>query len=320
MKAIGLHQYRGPEVLHAIELPTPRPASGQVRIKVCAAGINPVDEMLRTGALATWYGDTPRPYVPGMDVAGIIDAIGPDMPPESGMAVGQPVVGIVDNFGSVGGYSEYVCLPAPSVMPIPAGVTFAPAASFLMNALTARNALDHLALPRGASILVTGAAGAVGAYTMALANAEGLKTVAVASAEDEDFLRQRGATHVVGRGERLSERIRERVHEGVDAIVDAAGIRRDVVGAVRDGGTIINLRPEPDETLERGIVTRFVNVRDHATDHAAIARLGQQVSEGLLPLRVAAIFPASEAVAAHRRFDAGKLRGRIVLDFEQSGL
>lgn len=320
MKAIGLNHYGGPEVLETVDLPTPHATAGQVRVKVLAAGINPVDEMLRSGDLAGWYADTPRPYVPGMDIAGIIDEIGPDVDAALGVSVGLQVVGIVDNFGSYGAYSEYVCLPARSVMPVPANASFPEAGSFLMNALTARNALDNLNLPQGATVLVTGAAGAVGAYTVALAKADGFAPVAVASAADEAFLLGQGAVAVIPRGEHLAARVRERFPDGVEAVVDAACILPQIVPAVRDGGTVIVLRPAQDQTLERGIRTQFVNVRDRSTDHAAIARIGQQVSAGLLPLRVAAVFPAREAVAAHRMRDAGGLRGRIVLDFEHGGL
>lgn len=320
MKAVGLNRYGGPEVLQAFDLPMPVPKAGEVRVKVHAAGINPVDEMLRTGALAGWYGDAPHPYIPGMDISGTLDLIGPEVSSSLGLTIGQKVVGIVDNFGSFGGYSEYVCLPALSVMGIPADATFPEAGSFLMNALTARNALDHLNLKAGATVLVTGAAGAVGTYTVALAQSEGLRPIAVASLTDAKYLQRYGAVAVVPRGEDLSQRLRALYPGGVDAVVDAACIQPQILSAVRDGGTIINLRPEEDRTLERHIRTKFVNVRTRATDHEAIAQLCAQVASGLLPLRVAAIFPASEASAAHRKRDEGGLRGRIVLDFEHSGL
>jgi NADPH:quinone reductase-like Zn-dependent oxidoreductase len=321
MRAIGLTSYGGPEVLQQVNLPDPHPASGQVRVKVRAAGINPVDEMVRAGNFAALFGQTPPPFVPGMDIAGTIDEIGDDIDPAFGVRLGQDVVGIVNNFGSYGGYSEYVCLPAASVIPMPTGATFPEAASFLMNALTARNALDNLKLPKGSTVLVTGAAGAVGAYTVALAHDEGLRVVAVASPEDEAFLRTQGASVFVQRSDELAQRVREQVPKGVDAVVDTARLLTQITPAVRDEGIVIVLRPvEEDKALERGISTKFVNVRDRATDHAAIMRIVPQVSSGLLPMRVAAVFPASEAVAAHRRLAEGHLRGRIVLDFDQAGI
>lgn len=316
MYAVGLNEYGGPEVLGLVELPDPQPQSGQVRVKVRAAGINPVDVMVRDGSLADWFTGAKPPFVPGMDIAGTVDALGDDVNPGLGLTLGQDVVGVVDNFGSYGGYSQYVCLPAASVIPVPAGTAFPAAASFLMNALTARNALDALGLVPGSTLLVTGAAGAVGAYAVALAHAEGLRVVAIASAQDAAFLRQAGVDEIIERGGDATARVRQLFPEGVDGVVDTANLRAGIVTVVRDGGTIIVLRPAQDGELERDVQTVFVNVRDRVTDHAAIERLGQQVSSGLLDLRVAAVFPAAEAAAAHKRLARGGLRGRLVLDFD----
>lgn len=316
MRALALNTYGGPEVLHLVELPDPHPAAGQVRVRVRAAGINPVDVMVRDGSLAGWFGTAEPPFVPGMDIAGTIDEIGEEIDPQLAAAVGQNVVGVVDNFGSYGGYSQYVCLPVASVIPVPAGLDFPDAASFLMNALTARNALDALKLPRGATLLVTGAAGAVGAYAVALAHSEGLRVLAIASPQDEVFLRSSGAGDFVVRGSDAAASVRGIVAEGVDAVVDAAGLGKEIAPAVREDGTIISLQPGGDDHFERGVKSVFVNVRERAADHTAIVRLGQQVASGLITPRVAGIYPATEAAAAHRRFDKGGLRGRIVLLFD----
>lgn len=223
MLAIGLNNYGGPEVLHPVELPDPQPGSGQVRVKVKAAGINPVDVMVREGALAALYAELDPPFVPGMDIAGTIDMIGEDLDEDFGFMVGQKIVGMVDNHGSYGGYSEYVCLPAASVIPLPSDTSFPEAASFLMNALTARNALDALKLELGSKVLVPGAAGAVGTFTTALANDEGLRVVAIANPDDESFLRSVGVTDFIPRGTDTVQHVRDAFPGGVDAVVDAAG-------------------------------------------------------------------------------------------------
>lgn len=313
MYAIGLNRYGGPEVLEVVELPDPHPGPGEVRIRVRAAAINPTDVMLRDGSHGRRYEGVPPPYVPGMDVAGTIDEIGPG----AGLTVGSDVVGIVGPDGSHGAYSQYVCLPVASVTAMPKGVGFAAAASFLMNALTVREALDRLSLAPGASLLVTGAAGAVGAYAVALGADEGLRVLALAAPADAELLR---AAELIPRGdgtaEGVAERVRRAVPSGVDGVIDGAGFYGAIAPAVRDGGTIIILRPRRATDLGRGVRTQFVTVRDRATDQAAIARLRGQVESGLLGLRVAATYPAREAVAAHRRFDQGGLRGRIVLTFD----
>ncbi|WP_175839384.1 NADP-dependent oxidoreductase [Burkholderia anthina] len=320
MLAIGLSSYGGPEVLHRVELPDPHPARGQVRVKVRAAGVNPVDVMVRDGSLAGLFAGTQPPFVPGMDIAGTIDEIGEGVDLQPGVAVGQDVVGVVDNFGSYGGYSQYVCLPAASVAPVPIGATFPAAASFLMNALTARNALDTLRLPSGSTVLVTGAGGAVGAYAIALGNDDGLRMVSIASPQDEAFLRDTGTAEFIERGGDVVARVHRIFPAGVDAVVDAARLGKQIVPAIRDGGTIIALRSGSDDDFDRGVKSVFVTVRQRATDHAAIVRLAQQVADGLLPLRVAAVYPATDAAAAHRRFDQGSVRGRLILDFDDLGL
>ncbi|AXI83262.1 NADP-dependent oxidoreductase [Xylella taiwanensis] len=317
MYVVGLNTYGGPDVLRLMQLPDPHPGLGQVRIRVRAAGVNPVDVMVREGSYAQQFAQAQPPFVPGMDIAGTIDEVGEDIDPSCGITIGQDVVGVVDNYGSYGGYSQYVCLPAASVIPVPGGATFPAAASFLMNALTARSALDTLGLPPDSTLLVTGAAGAVGTYTVALAAAEGLRVVAIAAKEDARLLRSTGAIEIIERGHDVAARVRHAFPEGVDAVVDAALLYKQIAPTVRDNGTLIYLRQGNDTGLDRGIRAVFVRVRQRVTDHAAIVRLGQQASDGLLPMRVAATFPAVAAAAAHRRLAEGGLRGRIILDFDE---
>ncbi|MEG3614137.1 NADP-dependent oxidoreductase [Isoptericola haloaureus] len=314
MRALGLTTYGGPEVLRPVELPEPHAGPGEVRVAVRAAALNPADVMLRDGSLAAVYEGLEPPYVPGMDVAGLVDEVGPDVDPEIAVETGRFVVGVVDNTGSHGGYSEHVVLPAASVTAAPAGASFAEAASFLMNALTARNALDVLALPEGSSVLVTGAAGAVGGYAVALAHAEGLRVVALASPADEAALRAAGADEFVPRGDDAVVDVLGLVPGGVDAVIDAACLYDRITPAVRDGGTLVDLRFW-DGDPGRGIHVAHVNVRERATDHAAIVRLREQVEAGLLPMRVAATFSAADVFDAHHRLDRGGLRGRVVLLF-----
>lgn len=313
MKAVCLNSYGGPDVLHVLDLPDPDAGPGQVRIRVQAAGVNPVDAMLRTGLLAGMFPDARPPFVPGMEVAGTIDQIGPDVHPYENLAIGSDVVAIIDSVGSHGGYSEMVTVPAESVTRAPAGAAPAQRASFLNNALTAQNALDAFALPAGATLLVTGAAGAVGGYAVQLGAHLGLRVVAVAGHDDEDLVRSFGADVVVPRGQDLAVRVRSVVPEGVDAVADAALLHEQVLGAIRDGGQLGTFRSWSGQP-ERGISVHGLNVPRRATDQPAIARMRELVENGVLDLRVAAIYPFVDAAAAHRRLDHGGLRSRIVLE------
>ena len=123
VRAVGLFEYGGPDVLRIVDLPEPHADAGQVRVRVRAAAVNPADVMLRDGRLREWYQDSEPPFIPGMDIAGTIDEIGNAVDAEFGLTIGNDVVGIVDNHGQHGGYSEYIVTDARSVTSKPAGRT-----------------------------------------------------------------------------------------------------------------------------------------------------------------------------------------------------
>jgi NADPH2:quinone reductase len=317
VKAIALDAYGGPEVLHPVDLPDPHPERGEIRIRVGAAAVAPVDAMLRTGLLAGPYEGLQPPFVPGMEVAGVVDELGPGIPADLDLPVGTHVAAFVDSNGAHGGYSDYVVVPAASATRAPKGATAAEAASFLNNSLTARNALDALALPAGSTLLVTGAAGSVGGYLTQLASHEGLRVIAIASAHDEALVRSFGAETVVPRGENAAHDVLALLPNGVDAAADAAVLSDQIVDTVRDGGQLAMFRPW-DGKPGRGITVHFLNVRQRATDHDAITRLRDLVEEDVLTVRVGRVLPAAQAPEAHRLLDAGSQRGRIILEFPVS--
>ncbi|HPF36650.1 MAG TPA: NADP-dependent oxidoreductase [Candidatus Krumholzibacteria bacterium] len=317
MKAIGLYRYGGPEVLGVVEVPKPEPEAGQVRLRVMAAGVNPVDEMVRSGLLASYYEGHPFPYIPGMDVSGVVDALGPDVDPALGLSVGMDVTAMVSNFAGYGGYAEYVCVPAGSVAAMPEGKSYAEAAAYLMPAMTARVALDSLGLPAGSSLEIIGAAGAVGAFACILAERDGLEVTAIASPSDEEWLRSLGVTHFVPRGADADAAVRAIHPQGVDAILDTAGLRERAFPALKDGGSYMALRSWDDAPSVRGIRTGYISVRDRIDDHAAIAEISRLVETGVLPLRVAQVFPSAEAAAAHELQAAKGVRGRVVIEMSR---
>ncbi|MEU0915578.1 NADP-dependent oxidoreductase [Streptomyces althioticus] len=313
MKAIALTTYGGPDVLREVDLPTPEAGPGEVRIRVHAAAVNPTDVMLRTGGHAARLQDVPPPYVPGMDAAGVIDQLGPGA--DGRLSVGQRVVALVMPTRPQGGaYAEQIVVSAESVVPAPAGTDHAEASTLLMNAATARLALDTLALPKGATVAVTGAAGAVGGYTIQLAKADGLTVVADAAPHDRDLVRGFGADHVVDRGADVAARVREPAPDGVPGLVDGSDQREAAVPAVADGGALVALRGWQGPA-ERGVTVTPVMVAGVRADTALLDTLRLQAEVGVLSLRVAKVLPASDAAEAHRLLEAGGLRGRLVLDF-----
>ncbi|MEU7487785.1 NADP-dependent oxidoreductase [Streptomyces sp. NPDC042319] len=313
MRVIGVEEFGGPDALRVLDVPEPQPGPGEVRIRVHAVAVNPTDTLLRSGAHAQRLTDREPPYVPGMDAAGVVDLLGPDTGDR--LAVGQRVVALVVPTGPRGGtYADKIVVPAASVVPAPEGTDFAAAATLLMNALTARLALDELALSPGDTLAVTGAAGALGGYAIQLAKADGLRVIADAKPADEKLVRELGADEVVPRGDEVAQRIRKLVPDGVPGLVDGSLQGEKLFGAVADGGRLTVFRGWSGGA-ERGIEVRPVLVSDAATDTERLDRLRRQAEEGVLTLRVAEVFPAEQAADAHRLLEAGGVRGRPVIDF-----
>jgi NADPH2:quinone reductase len=312
-------RFGGPEVLHLVELPEPEAGSGELRIRVHAAAVNPADAVLRSGTRAALLGDIPPPYVPGMDAAGTIEQIGDGA--STSMKVGDPVMAIVVPHAAHGAYSERVVVPAESVARMPAGATFIEAATLPMNGLTARRALDVLGLTSGQTLAVTGAAGAVGGYAIQLGKADGLFVIADASRDDEQLVKNLGADIVVRRGNDFAKRFRRAFPQGADGLVDGALLNEMMVGAVRDGGRIATVRGFTGDD-ERGITFHPLSIGAYASERTKhhrlrqqLDRLRQQAEDGQVSLRVAQVFPAQEAPSAHRILEGGGTRGRLVLGF-----
>ncbi|MDY7103345.1 MAG: NADP-dependent oxidoreductase [Actinomycetota bacterium] len=311
MHAVGVNEFGGPEALEVVELPERHAGPGEVRIRVHAAAVNPTDTYTRNGARAEQLAAEPPPYVCGMDAAGVIDEIGEGTATD--LSVGDDVMAIVVPHGSHGAYASSLVVPVGSVARMPKGATYAEAASLPMNALTARLALDLLALEPGSTLAVTGAAGAFGGYVVELARADGLRVIADASEADEELVAGLGADVIVRRGDDVAARIVAAVPGGVDGLADGSVQNELVVPAVRDGGAYASVRGWPG-TGERDLAFHRVWVREYAQEQAKLDRLRQQVEEGSVTLRVAATYPAAEAAEAHRRLEAGGTRGRLIIE------
>lgn len=313
VKAIGFSEFGGPEVLQVVDLPEPEPGPGQVRIDVRAVGVNPADLALREGRRAAELASHPAPHIPGMDVAGVVDKLGEGA--DVRLSVGDRVMAYVIPFGPHGGtYAERVVVSQASVVPAPAKASFAEAATFLLNAATARLSLNALAPALGTTLVVVGAAGAVGGFAIELAKADGLTVLAYVSEADEETVRALGADRIVLRREDVASDLRRALPEGAPALIDGAALNALALGAVADGGGLVSLRGWSGPT-ERGIEIHPVASFDAEDDTALLGELARQAAEGLLTPRIGGVLPASQAVQAHRRLAAGGVRGRLVLDF-----
>jgi NADPH:quinone reductase-like Zn-dependent oxidoreductase len=304
MKAVIVRSFGGPEVLEVAEVPVPEPGSGQVRIRVAAAAVNPVDIQTRSGAL-TAGGLLPEREVIGIgwDVAGTVDALGPEV---VGFRLGDAVIGLSDRLAlPLKTQAEYVVLDADAVAAVPADTDLVAATTLPLGGLTAAQALDVAGVKPGDTLLVTGAAGAVGGYTVQLAALAGVRVVAVAGGGDEALVRDLGAEFFVPRAAYLPAAVRDVVPGGVHAAVDAASVGMLALDAVRGGGSLVSVLGNGPTPL-RGIRVGNVWIR------ADGPRLAKLAAAGLRP-RVADVLPLDKVAEAHRRLAAGGLRGRLVL-------
>ncbi|RPF41170.1 NADPH:quinone reductase-like Zn-dependent oxidoreductase [Streptomyces sp. Ag109_G2-6] len=296
MRAVVVDAFGGPEQVRVAEVELPRPAAGQVRVRVRAAGVNPVDGAVRAGV----FGGAGQRIGLGWDVAGEIDEVGPGV---EGWTPGRRVVGL--HYGKVkplGTHAEYVVLDASAVAAAPESVDAAVAAALPLSGLTAARALDLLGLAAGESVLVTGAAGSVGAIAVQLAVRAGLVVTGLAGEGDEEFVRSLGATGFVPRGAAPAG--------PVDGVLDTAVLGAPALAFVRDGGAYVGLIPGAEPAQERGV---RVAVQEVAADGAELARLAALVDSGALTLRVAETLPLTEAAKAHAALSTPGTRGRVVL-------
>ncbi|HZG90434.1 MAG TPA: NADP-dependent oxidoreductase [Pseudonocardia sp.] len=298
MKAVQLDQFGGPEHLHLADVDSPVPGAGQVRIRVRAAGVNPIDAKIRSGVLQQVF-PTELPAVLGLEVAGTVDAVGADV---TAVSVGDDVLGFADGAG----YAEHAL--ATTVAPKPAALDWARAAAVPVAAETALRVLRQLEVTAGDTLLVHGASGAVGSMAVQLAVARGATVIGTASEANRAFVEGLGATALVY-GEGLVDRVRAAAPQGVDAVLDTAGR-----GAL------------PDSVELRGGTSRIVTTADPAAyglgvvfsdtaepDAAQLAEVAAQVAEGTLRLADPRTYDLTEAPAAHAELGSGRGRGKIVL-------
>ena len=322
MRAVGFYEYGNADVLQVLDLPAINAGEGEVRVRVHAAAINPTDILSRSGARKRPMGKTDTyankqpvdgpPYVPGMDIAGVVDQVGDNV--DTGVNIGDSVVAMVVPIGPHGGYREQIVLKANAVVPAPSFSNHVEACTLPMNALTARLSLDLLNLKAGQTLAVTGAAGAYGGYIVQLAKAEGLQVIADASDKDRELVLSLGADIVLPRGNHIARSIRERFPSGVDGLADGAVQNELVVDAVKDGGAFTAVRGY-EGTSQRNINFSQTWVRSYDAQFEKLSSLVKLVEENKLTLRVGDVFSPEDAPAAHKRLEAGGTRGRLVIKF-----
>jgi NADPH:quinone reductase len=310
LRAVVITEPGDADVLAVADLDPRDPEEGEVRIAVKAATVNPTD----IGFRQRGGGDLPKPWIPGMDAAGVVESLGAGI---DRLEVGQEVMAAVSARRPEGGaQQELLVAPAASVVSIPDGASLPEAATLPMNGLTAESGLDMLGLSDGQTLAVAGGAGLLASYVIVLAKERGLRVIADAKPEDEELVRGFGADVVVPRSDNFGDTVRAVAPDGVDAVYDTALIYRDAFAAVRDGGGVVFVRGwDGNEVEDRGIRVHPVMVGRVLERTDWLEQLRGLASEGRLQLRVAHEFPPEQAAEAQRVMDAGGLRGRAVIVF-----
>lgn len=340
MRAMVVRRYGPPEVLEMREVAEPALGASQVLLRVQAVGINFADLLQRMGL----YPGTPRPpFIPGLEVAGIIDSLPSSFqPPASNLQKGQRVVA----FTSFNAYAERVVVSANQLFPIPDSMPFEDAAAIPVNYLTAYHSLFHMGnLQSGDRVLIHGAAGGVGIAAVQLARARGLVIFGTAGPSKQDLLRRAGVHHPIDyTREDFVEVVRRVAPEGIEMVMDPVGGKSfeksshclGTTGRLVVYGFSAAAGPEGKRSLWRGLKALWQTPRFHPLRlmHRNVAVIGVHLGrmkgkEALLASQLEEIFrmyaarqvqpvigktfPLAEAAAAHRYIHARQNVGKVVL-------
>ncbi|KIZ15178.1 NADP-dependent oxidoreductase [Streptomyces natalensis] len=303
MRAITYTEFGGPDVLTYGHTGIPEPAPGEIRVKVVTVGVNPLDHKRRYGWVEQYY-PTTFPAVPGLEFAGIVDALGEGA---SGPAVGEEVFG----WTRTGAYAEYAI--AGDIARKPAELSFAAAAALPVAGETAQRVLGELGLKQGETLLLHGAAGAVGQVAVQLAVALGATVIGTASPANHDFLRALGAVPVAY-GDGLADRVRAAAPQGIDAVFDAAGQNVLPLSIELRGGTADRIVTIADmNAAAHGVPFSAVSTPPEEA-RAGLAAHARLAVEGRLTVPVAATFPLADAARAQELSEAGHVRGKLIIE------
>ncbi len=304
MKAVRVHEFGGPEVLKYEEMPRPEPGEGEVLVKVCAVGVNPVDWKIRAGRIPRYT----FPIVLGRDLSGIVEAGGPGA---DRFHKGDEVYGLADT-SRQGAYAEYTVVKDGAISLKPQSLDFEQAAAVPLAALVAWQTLFDIAdLSAGQTVLIQGAAGGIGHYAVQLAKWKGANVIGtVIREEDVDFARELGADEVI-----------DVTKVGFDEVVCQVDVVLDLIGGdtqqrswqvLKKGGILVSTVgiQHPEEAEKHGVRAVAYGTRDNSEELAEIAGL---IDSGVVRPAVQTVLPLEEAAKAHEMLEKGEVQGKVVL-------
>lgn len=296
------------------DLPVPTPTEGTVLVRVKAVGLNAIDNALAAGMMAQMMPHA-YPLVLGRDAAGVVEAVGAGV---EHVAVGDEVIGHVLLIPpiQIGTLAEYALLPAAAVARKPAGLDFTTAAALPLAGTAAKTAVDAVEPQPGQTVLVVGAGGGVGSYTVQLLAARGVTVVATGTAPDADRLTALGATTVIDYTTgSVTEQVRAAYPDGVDALIDLVAYTPDSapLDAVRKGGKVASTLGAADEQALAALgLTGTAVMAAPLTE--IITELAEQAAAGTLKVDVTTVLPLDQATDGLATLYSGTARGKIVVE------
>ncbi len=307
MKAVRFHEYGGPEVLRYEDVPQPVAGPGQVRVKVAAAGVNPLDWKLRQG-LGQAFWPLQLPAVLGADVAGTVESVGENV---TRWKPGDVVWGAAQKLGA---YAQYVVVPEADIVSKPDNLSLVEAGGLASVAATAWQGVHgHGKLQSGQTILVHAAAGGVGMFAVQFAKEIGATVIGTASAKNEAFVRSLGVDTFID----YTKTRFEEVASNVDVVYDTVGgeIGTRSLSVLKPGGVLVCIAGEPDraEAAKRGVRVEHFSM---TLTPETLQAINERVASGNLKTVVSETYPLSEARAAQESSATGRTRGKIVLEVE----
>jgi len=321
--AIRIDAYGPPDVLVYAPADPPEPGPHDVRIRTAFAAVNHTDLHIRSG---DWpiRKSSPFPYTPGVEVIGIVDATGSEV---DGWRIGQTAITMMQGLGGVraersGGYADYVTVDSAALAAVPAGVSPADMAALGLAGVTAFGGLQTLGPLVGRRVLVTGAAGGVGAAAIAIAKAHGAFVVGlVTNVNDADYVREMGAaeTLVVPKG--TAPDLARATYDGV---LDTVGgnLFGPCVDALKDDGVLCLVGAVAGGAIafDGWQLLRPVTLTGYSTEtldgqalQRAVSALGELIVTKAIPIPRYQILPLAEAAMAHALLEQRRARGRILL-------
>ncbi|MEU6169556.1 NADP-dependent oxidoreductase [Streptomyces tanashiensis] len=305
MKTARIHEYGDTSVIRYDSVPRPRPAFGEVLLRVAATSFNPTEAALRAGLLHAFL-PVDLPYTLCWDVAGTVTEIGPGA---EGFAVGDRVIGRLDGGGAA---AEYVRAPAALLVTAPESVPLAHAAALPVAGLTAWQAVfEHGEVAAGQRVLVNGAGGGVGGFVTQLAQHAGAKVSATASPRSTATVLRQGADQVI---DYTAGPVGAALDGPVDTLLnlvplsppDAAAL----VPLVRPGGRIVSIATPIEPTAGTGVSATHVVARNDVAHLAALVAL---VDADALGIDISASRPLTELADVHHLSETGQIRGKVLI-------